>query len=94
MGKTNEIFKNPKFSATIFAITTTNSTNGKEKLPWKQKPFHPSLEFKIVKPKENIWSVRIGIGWRALGVMRTDEDKIVWFWVGSHAEYDKILAKR
>lgn len=61
---------------------------------WKQNPFHPSLEFKIVKPKENIWSVRIGIGWRALGVMRTDEDKIVWFWVGSHAEYNTILAKR
>ena len=28
---------------------------------WKQNPFHPSLEFKSVKPKENIWSVRIGI---------------------------------
>jgi mRNA-degrading endonuclease RelE of RelBE toxin-antitoxin system len=61
---------------------------------WKQNPFHPSLEFKIVKPKENIWSVRIGIGSRALGVMRTDENKIVWFWVGSHSEYDRILAKK
>lgn len=61
---------------------------------WKQNPFHPSLEFKVIKTKENIWSVRIGIGWRALGVVRADEDKIVWFWVGSHAEYDKILAKR
>ena len=47
-----------------------------------------------VKPKENIWSVRIGIGWRALGVIKTDEDKIVWFWVGSHAEYDNILSKK
>lgn len=61
---------------------------------WKQNPFHPSLEFKSVKPKENIWSVRIGIGWRALGVIKTDEDKIVWFWVGSYAEYDKILSKK
>ena len=61
---------------------------------WKQNPFHPSLEFKLVLPKENIWSVRIGIGWRALGVMKADEKKIVWFWVGSHAEYDKILAKK
>ena len=61
---------------------------------WKQNPFHPSLEFKPVKLKENIWSVRIGIGWRALGVIKTDEDKIVWFWVGSHAEYDKILSKK
>jgi len=61
---------------------------------WKQNPFHPSLEFKPVKPKENIWSVRIGIGWRALGVIKTDKDKIVWFWVGSHAEYDKVLGKK
>jgi hypothetical protein len=53
---------------------------------WKENPFHSSLEFKEVKPKENIWSVRVGIGWRALGV--------VWFWIGSHAEYDKILGKK
>ena len=61
---------------------------------WKENPFHPSLEFKKVKPKENIWSVRVGIGWRALGVMKPNEDKIVWFWIGSHAEYDKILGKK
>jgi mRNA-degrading endonuclease RelE of RelBE toxin-antitoxin system len=61
---------------------------------WKENPFHPSLEFKKVKPKENIWSVRVGIGWRALGVMKAEEDKIVWFWIGSHAEYDRILGKK
>jgi hypothetical protein len=26
---------------------------------WKENPFHPSLEFKEVKPKEKIWSVRV-----------------------------------
>jgi hypothetical protein len=61
---------------------------------WKENPFHPSLEFKEVKPKEKIWSVRVGIGWRALGVMKSEEEKIVWFWMGSHAEYDKILGKK
>jgi hypothetical protein len=60
---------------------------------WKENPFHPSLEFKEVKPRERIWSVRVGIGWRALGIMKPDEEKIVWFWVGSHSEYDKILGK-
>lgn len=44
---------------------------------WKQNPFHSSLEFKEVNPKENIWSVRIEIGWRALGVMKANEQKIV-----------------
>ncbi len=61
---------------------------------WKENPFYSSLEFKEVKPKENIWSVRVGIGWRALGVMKTEEEKIVWFWIGSHAEYDRIIGKK
>ena len=61
---------------------------------WRQNPFHPSLEFKEVISKENIWSVRIGIGWRALGVMKANEKKIVWFWIGSHADYDKLLGKK
>ena len=61
---------------------------------WQCNPFHPSLEFKEIKSKENIWSVRVGIGWRALGVVKANEDKIVWFWIGSHAEYDKILKKK
>ena len=60
---------------------------------WQENPFHPSLEFKEIKSR-NIWSVRVGIGWRALGVVKANEDKIVWFWIGSHAEYDKILRKR
>jgi hypothetical protein len=33
--------------------------------------------------------VRVGIGWRALGVR--EQDAMVWFWIGSHAEYDQIL---
>lgn len=61
---------------------------------WQENPFHPSLEFKKIKSKGNIWLVRVGIGWRALGVVKTNEDKIVWFWIGSHAEYDKILKKK
>lgn len=41
---------------------------------WQENPFHPSLEFKEIKSR-NIWSVRVGIGWRALGVVKTNEDK-------------------
>ncbi len=59
---------------------------------WKQNPSHPSLEFKKLKTKQPIYSVRVGIGWRALGVMR-DSDTIVWFWIGPHSEYDKLLKK-
>ncbi len=37
-----------------------------------------------------VYSVRAGIGWRAVGVMK-DADTIVWFWIGPHSEYDKLL---
>ncbi|NEP49772.1 MAG: hypothetical protein F6K65_13535 [Moorea sp. SIO3C2] len=59
---------------------------------WKQNPNHPSLEFKKLQTQEQIYSVRVGIGWRAVGVMKTT-DTIVWFWIGSHTEYDKLLKK-
>ncbi len=57
---------------------------------WKQNPSHPSLEFKKLKTKQSIYSVRAGIGWRAVGVMK-DSETIIWFWIGSHSNYDKLL---
>ena len=57
---------------------------------WKQNPFHLSLEFKKLKTNQPIYSVRAGIGWRAVGVMK-DSNTIVWFWIGSHSNYDKLL---
>ncbi len=41
----------------------------------------------LEKPKS--CSVRIGIGYRALGVRKGEE--IIWFWIGSHADYDRLL---
>jgi hypothetical protein len=58
---------------------------------WKKNPAHPSLDFKRVGKRMAIYSVRIGIGWRALGVR--DRETITWFWIGSHAEYDRLLSK-
>jgi len=34
-----------------------------------------------------VWSVRIGRSYRALG-KRTDADTIVWYWIGSHEDYN------
>lgn len=52
----------------------------------KSNPEHPSLHF---KPLGDVWSVRVGAHYRAL---RTEvEDGIVWFWIGTHDEYDKIV---
>ena len=50
---------------------------------------HPSLRFKKVHPAEPIYSARISLSHRALAV-RTDEAWI-WFWIGSHSDYDQLL---
>jgi hypothetical protein len=52
----------------------------------KSNPYHPSLHLKKVN---EYWSIRIGIKYRALGIQK-DED-IVWFWIGKHDEYDKLI---
>lgn len=52
-------------------------------------PNYPSLRFKKVHPTELIYSARIGKGHRALGVL--DGDDIVWFWIGSHKEYERLI---
>ena len=52
-------------------------------------PSHPSLRFKKVDDGANIYSIRVGIGYRALGVMT--DSAIVWFWIGSHADYDHLV---
>ena len=56
---------------------------------WGRNPYHPSLQFKRVHPTDPIYSVRVGRTWRAVGLQR--EDQILWFWIGSHADYDDLL---
>jgi hypothetical protein len=53
-------------------------------------PLHPSLHFKKVGRKRELWSVRVGEHYRALGAEKPDG--VVWFWIGAHAEYDKLLS--
>ncbi len=57
---------------------------------WSENPYHPSLHFKSVHPKSaNVWSVRVGSDYRALALVEDDTAK--WFWIGTHAEYMRIL---
>jgi hypothetical protein len=53
----------------------------------KANPRHPSLHFKKARV---YWSVRIGRNYRALG--KQLDNGILWGWIGSHAEYEKVLA--
>ena len=58
---------------------------------FKQDPNHPSLRFRQVHPTRPIFSARVGLAYRALAV-RSD-DMVIWFWIGSHAEYDRLLTQ-
>jgi hypothetical protein len=58
-------------------------------LLWTENPFHPSLRFKCISRGENIWSVRVTLGYRALGVL--DKDTVTWFWIGNHDEYMRFF---
>lgn len=55
----------------------------------KRDPRHPSLHFKKVG---RFWSVRVGAHHRALAV-HAGED-LVWFWIGRHDEYDRLIRGR
>jgi hypothetical protein len=60
---------------------------------FRANPRHPSLRFKHVHGSDRLVSVRINREYRAAGV-RGSPDEIVWFWIGRHEEYEKLLAKR
>jgi hypothetical protein len=47
---------------------------------------HPSLHFKKVG---DVWSVRVGLHYRALATLR--DEGYVWFWIGTHAEYNRLI---
>jgi hypothetical protein len=56
---------------------------------WQINPHAHGLYFKRVGKKKPIYSVRIGSGYRALGIL--EGDTILWFWIGAHDEYERIL---
>ena len=52
----------------------------------RANPRHPSLHLKKVA---RFWSARVGLHYRALAV--EDGPDLVWFWIGTHAQYDRLL---
>ena len=58
---------------------------------FKQNPFYPSLRFKRVHSTQPIYSVRISANYRAVGVQ--NENEVIWFWIGSHDDYIKLLSR-
>lgn len=58
---------------------------------FEKDPAHPGLYFKKKHTSANVYSVRINLDFRALGIR--DGEEIVWFWIGPHDEYDQLIAQ-
>lgn len=56
---------------------------------WREDAFNATLHFKPLFA--DVWSVRVNRSYRALG--RRRGNLIVWFWIGTHAEYDHLLKR-
>lgn len=55
----------------------------------ESNPRHPSLHVKVLEAHDPpLWSVRVGRSYRALAIEEAGD----LFWIGSHAEYDRILS--
>ena len=58
---------------------------------WSSDPYHNSLQFKRVSQRQPIYSARVSLNYRVLGLI--EDDHIYWFWIGTHAGYDGILSR-
>jgi len=58
---------------------------------FRENAGHPSLHFKRVHDRDPVYSVRVTLGYRALGLVEGDE--VTWFWIGTHADYDRLLER-
>ena len=56
---------------------------------FRRDPSHPGLNLKKVDHENDVYSVRVGRGYRAL--VRLDGSDMVWFWIGPHGDYDKLI---
>jgi len=80
----------PNFWSLYNRLPSRIQKSAKQAYAWfRQNPNHPSLRPKKVHTSQEIYSVRVSEDYRALGVR--EGDIIVWFWIGSHADYERLL---
>ena len=81
-------FRNAKFRDLYGQLPADiRATADKSYALLKENPKHPSLHFKCIR--DDLWSVRVGRNYRALAV--PVDDGFVWFWIGPHKEYDRLV---
>ncbi len=56
---------------------------------WQADKSVPGLQFKKLNVRGNYWSARVNDDFRSVGIVR--DDAIIWFWIGSHSQYERLL---
>ncbi len=56
---------------------------------FRVNPHNPGLHFKKVHPTRPLYSARVNDDYRVVGEMRSNG--IVWFWIGKHEAYERLL---
>lgn len=59
---------------------------------WREDPYHNSIQFKRVSQQQPIYSARVSLNYRVLGLLELG-NHIYWFWIGTHDEYDELLRR-
>jgi len=84
--------KTAKFNKAFERLSKQVQRQAKEAFKlFQQDPYHPSLQFKQVHSTKPVYSARVSLGYRVVGIRQ--DDVIVWFWIGPHGEYDKIITR-
>ena len=59
---------------------------------FRNNPSHPSLDFKPIRSRaaQRLYSAKVDEQYRVLGTLA--DGQILWFWVGPHHEYDRLVS--
>ena len=56
---------------------------------FRENPAHPSLHLERLRSDSRAWSVRVTLNYRAVALRQGDD--WIWFWIGSHQEFDRLF---
>jgi hypothetical protein len=58
---------------------------------FQANPAHPSLHFHRLMGHPELWSVRVTLDFRAVGLLQGDT--ITWFWIGHHRDFERTFGR-
>lgn len=80
----------PSFRKAFAALSAANQQAARRAYRlFDEDAGHPSLHFKKLVGQDGLWSVRVTVSVRAVGVR--DGDTITWVWIGTHAQFYKLF---